>query len=174
MSKNPGRCWVGTHLRSTSMSATSLNPAEVQQSCRAIGARRTSCRRTVRIRHDWLHASAARVPLHTRRTPGANVQRRVCRRRTGNTKDMLERNSTSAKRSRVMPHARATTNSVCERDEFGARATASSSARVAAGWSKWLPSPARRGRGSVTDEFGRVKVQFPWDRRGRNDERSSC
>ncbi|MGS6452229.1 type VI secretion system Vgr family protein [Pseudomonas aeruginosa] len=24
------------------------------------------------------------------------------------------------------------------------------------------------------DEFGRVKVQFPWDREGRNDEHSSC
>ena len=25
-----------------------------------------------------------------------------------------------------------------------------------------------------TDEFGRVRVQFPWDREGRHDERSSC
>jgi type VI secretion system secreted protein VgrG len=25
-----------------------------------------------------------------------------------------------------------------------------------------------------TDEFGRVKVQFPWDRYGKNDEKSSC
>ena len=25
-----------------------------------------------------------------------------------------------------------------------------------------------------TDEFGRVRVQFPWDREGTNDERSSC
>ncbi|MBK9264417.1 MAG: type VI secretion system tip protein VgrG [Polyangiaceae bacterium] len=25
-----------------------------------------------------------------------------------------------------------------------------------------------------TDEFGRVRVQFPWDREGKNDERSSC
>ena len=25
-----------------------------------------------------------------------------------------------------------------------------------------------------TDEFGRVRVQFPWDRAGRNDEHSSC
>ncbi|HTV87151.1 MAG TPA: type VI secretion system tip protein TssI/VgrG [Dyella sp.] len=25
-----------------------------------------------------------------------------------------------------------------------------------------------------TDEFGRVKVQFPWDREGNNDEHSSC
>jgi len=25
-----------------------------------------------------------------------------------------------------------------------------------------------------TDEFGRVRVQFPWDREGNSDERSSC
>lgn len=25
-----------------------------------------------------------------------------------------------------------------------------------------------------TDEFGRVRVQFPWDRKGKNNERSSC
>jgi len=25
-----------------------------------------------------------------------------------------------------------------------------------------------------TDEFGRVRVQFPWDRKGKNDESSSC
>lgn len=25
-----------------------------------------------------------------------------------------------------------------------------------------------------TDAYGRIKVQFPWDRQGRNDERSSC
>ena len=25
-----------------------------------------------------------------------------------------------------------------------------------------------------TDEFGRVRVQFPWDREGKNDEQSSC
>src|SRR6185436_11230814 len=25
-----------------------------------------------------------------------------------------------------------------------------------------------------TDEFGRVRVQFPWDREGKNDDGSSC
>ncbi|MCY1355767.1 Actin cross-linking toxin VgrG1 [compost metagenome] len=25
-----------------------------------------------------------------------------------------------------------------------------------------------------TDEWGRVKIQFPWDRQGKNDEFSSC
>ena len=30
------------------------------------------------------------------------------------------------------------------------------------------------GEEIYTDEFGRVKVQFPWDRQGKNDEHSSC
>lgn len=30
------------------------------------------------------------------------------------------------------------------------------------------------GQEIYTDEFGRVRVQFPWDREGRGDERSSC
>jgi type VI secretion system secreted protein VgrG len=30
------------------------------------------------------------------------------------------------------------------------------------------------GQEIYTDEFGRVRVQFPWDRLGRNDEHSSC
>ena len=25
-----------------------------------------------------------------------------------------------------------------------------------------------------TDEYGRIKIQFPWDREGKNDESSSC
>ncbi len=35
-------------------------------------------------------------------------------------------------------------------------------------------SPARRVRRSGTDKYGRVKVQFHWDRYGANDENSSC
>ncbi len=31
-----------------------------------------------------------------------------------------------------------------------------------------------QGEEIFTDEFGRVKVQFPWDRYGNNDEHSSC
>lgn len=31
-----------------------------------------------------------------------------------------------------------------------------------------------RGQEIHTDEFGRVRVQFPWDREGKNDEHSSC
>jgi type VI secretion system secreted protein VgrG len=31
-----------------------------------------------------------------------------------------------------------------------------------------------RGQEIHTDEFGRVRVQFPWDRRGERDEQSSC
>ena len=31
-----------------------------------------------------------------------------------------------------------------------------------------------RGQEIHTDEFGRVRVQFPWDREGQNDEHSSC
>ncbi|MFO0588859.1 MAG: type VI secretion system tip protein TssI/VgrG [Polyangiaceae bacterium] len=31
-----------------------------------------------------------------------------------------------------------------------------------------------KGQEIHTDEFGRVRVQFPWDREGKNDERSSC
>ena len=31
-----------------------------------------------------------------------------------------------------------------------------------------------RGEESWTDKYGRVKVQFHWDREGKNDERSSC
>ncbi len=31
-----------------------------------------------------------------------------------------------------------------------------------------------QGREIWTDTYGRVKVQFPWDRQGRGDERSSC
>ncbi len=31
-----------------------------------------------------------------------------------------------------------------------------------------------RGQEIHTDEFGRVRVQFPWDREGRADEKSSC
>ena len=53
----------------------------------------------------------------------------------------------------------------------------------------WKPAPARKPRidgpqiASVVgpaneeiycDDFGRVKVQFPWDRLGRSDEHSSC
>jgi type VI secretion system secreted protein VgrG len=30
------------------------------------------------------------------------------------------------------------------------------------------------GKEIHTDEFGRVRVQFPWDREGKNDEQSSC
>ncbi|HKQ96993.1 MAG TPA: type VI secretion system tip protein TssI/VgrG, partial [Candidatus Polarisedimenticolia bacterium] len=30
------------------------------------------------------------------------------------------------------------------------------------------------GEATFTDKYGRVKVQFHWDRRGRNDENSSC
>ncbi len=30
------------------------------------------------------------------------------------------------------------------------------------------------GQEIFTDEFGRVRVQFPWDREGSNDEKSSC
>lgn len=30
------------------------------------------------------------------------------------------------------------------------------------------------GEEIYTDEFGRVRVQFPWDRKGKNNERSSC
>jgi type VI secretion system secreted protein VgrG len=30
------------------------------------------------------------------------------------------------------------------------------------------------GREVFTDEYGRVRVQFPWDREGKNDEASSC
>jgi type VI secretion system secreted protein VgrG len=32
----------------------------------------------------------------------------------------------------------------------------------------------KKGEEIDTDEFGRVKVQFHWDRHGRNDEQSSC
>jgi type VI secretion system secreted protein VgrG len=32
----------------------------------------------------------------------------------------------------------------------------------------------KKGEEIDTDEFGRVKVQFHWDRKGRNDEQSSC
>ncbi|MFD4841161.1 type VI secretion system tip protein TssI/VgrG [Achromobacter sp. NPDC058515] len=53
----------------------------------------------------------------------------------------------------------------------------------------WKPEPARKPRidgpqiASVVgpaneeiycDDFGRIKVQFPWDRLGKNDEHSSC
>lgn len=31
-----------------------------------------------------------------------------------------------------------------------------------------------KGQEIHTDEFGRVRVQFPWDREGKNDEKSSC
>ncbi len=31
-----------------------------------------------------------------------------------------------------------------------------------------------KGQEIHTDEFGRVRVQFPWDREGKNDEHSSC
>jgi type VI secretion system secreted protein VgrG len=31
-----------------------------------------------------------------------------------------------------------------------------------------------KGQEIHTDEFGRVRVQFPWDREGNNDEKSSC
>ena len=33
---------------------------------------------------------------------------------------------------------------------------------------------ARRGQEIFTDKYGRVKVQFPWDRAGQNDANSSC
>ncbi|VWB21529.1 Rhs element Vgr protein [Burkholderia arboris] len=40
------------------------------------------------------------------------------------------------------------------------------------------PQPATvvgpEGEEIYTDEFGRVKVQFPWDREGKHDEHSSC
>ncbi|OXI31043.1 type VI secretion system Vgr family protein [Burkholderia aenigmatica] len=40
------------------------------------------------------------------------------------------------------------------------------------------PQPAvvvgPEGEEIYTDEYGRVKVQFPWDRQGRHDEHSSC
>ncbi|MHA6198511.1 type VI secretion system Vgr family protein [Pseudomonas wadenswilerensis] len=40
------------------------------------------------------------------------------------------------------------------------------------------PQPARvvgpPGEEIYCDEYGRVKVQFPWDREGKNDEHSSC
>ncbi|WP_454726486.1 MULTISPECIES: type VI secretion system Vgr family protein [Cupriavidus] len=54
---------------------------------------------------------------------------------------------------------------------------------------EWRPEPAERpviagpqvatvvgpeGEEIYVDEYGRVKVQFPWDRQGREDERSSC
>ena len=32
----------------------------------------------------------------------------------------------------------------------------------------------KQGQELWTDEFGRVKVQFPWDREGKSDENSSC
>ena len=32
----------------------------------------------------------------------------------------------------------------------------------------------KSGEEIYTDEYGRVKVQFPWDREGENDEKSSC
>ncbi len=31
-----------------------------------------------------------------------------------------------------------------------------------------------KGQEIHTDEFGRVRIQFPWDRKGKNDEQSSC
>ncbi|MCU1731294.1 type VI secretion system tip protein VgrG, partial [Pseudomonas sp. 20P_3.2_Bac4] len=40
------------------------------------------------------------------------------------------------------------------------------------------PQPAKvvgpPGEEIYCDEFGRVKVQFPWDREGNEDEHSSC
>ncbi|WP_454723990.1 MULTISPECIES: type VI secretion system Vgr family protein [Cupriavidus] len=54
---------------------------------------------------------------------------------------------------------------------------------------EWRPEPMARpviagpqvatvvgpeGEEIYVDEYGRVKVQFPWDRQGREDERSSC
>ncbi|MCZ5723491.1 phage baseplate assembly protein V [Escherichia coli] len=35
-------------------------------------------------------------------------------------------------------------------------------------------SPASAGQEIWTDKYGRVKVQFGWDRYGKNDENSSC
>ncbi|MCP3671914.1 MAG: type VI secretion system tip protein VgrG, partial [Gammaproteobacteria bacterium] len=31
-----------------------------------------------------------------------------------------------------------------------------------------------KGEEIYTDQYGRIKVQFPWDREGQNDENSSC
>ena len=39
---------------------------------------------------------------------------------------------------------------------------------------KPLPWSASRGEELWTDQYGRVKVQFHWDRDGKNDEQSSC